>query len=105
MVSSDVQSVQTFTKELQFFPKLKSAAFDLLAVLLSEDETLRDALLIHSCSNKRSMFHTIYMFTSGRYENRNKRIFKMKRSIALTLFCRKYMFYFRLQTDRRRNRK
>ena len=55
--SSDVQSVQTFTKELQFYPKLKSAAFDLLAVLLSEDETLRDALLIHSCSNERSMLH------------------------------------------------
>lgn len=57
MDSKDVQSVQTFTKELQFFPKLKSAAFDLLAVLLSEDETLRDALLIHSCSNERSMLH------------------------------------------------
>ena len=49
--SSDVHSVQTFTKELNFFPRLRSAAFDLLAVLLSEDESLRDALLVHSCGS------------------------------------------------------
>ena len=57
MDSSDVHSVQLFTKELQFFPKMQSVAFDLLAVILSEDETLRDALLVHSCSSGIILIH------------------------------------------------